>query len=150
MVEILDAPDGVVAVRIDGPAAESDANADAVRAALDRAADARGLFVEVGWILGDTREEFAALIRERFARLGARGDVERVAFVSGSYPRRSLLRDAAEPLDDVEVLVFPAAARSAALDWVAGAEDTVEPSPEADRHPEAGRLSDADRAPEAE
>lgn len=124
MVEILDAPDGVVAVRIDGPAAESDAHADAVREALD-GADARGLYIEVGWIWGDTREEFAGLLRERFARLGARGDVERVAFVSGSYPRRTIARDAAEPLESVEILAFPAAARAAALEWVAGADPEV-------------------------
>lgn len=121
MIEILEAPDGVVAVRIDGHASESNANAEAVREALD-GADARGLYVEVGWVWGDTREEFADLLRERVTRLGARGDVERVAFVTGSYPRRSVLRDVAVPIDDVEVLVFPAAARSAALDWVAGAD----------------------------
>ena len=125
MVEILDAPaPHVVAVRVEGPGSETDADADAIRDALDAAAaggpSAAGLYVEVGWIWGDTREQFAETLRDRLGRLAARDDVRRVAFVSGSYPRRSILRDEAAPLDGVEVRVFPAAARSAALSWVAG------------------------------
>lgn len=122
MVEILDAPaPHVVAVRVDGPGSESDANADAIRDALDAAPGGpSGLYVEVGWIWGDTPEQFADVLRDRLARLAAREDIRRVAFVSGSYPRRTTLRDEAAPLDGVEVLVFPAAARAAALDWVAG------------------------------
>ncbi|GAB5534471.1 MAG: hypothetical protein Rubg2KO_07200 [Rubricoccaceae bacterium] len=127
MVEPLDAPDGVIAVRIEGPAAENDANADAVREALDAApTEVRGLYIEVGWIWGDTPESFAALLRERFARLARRDDVDRVAFVSGSYPRRTLLRDIGEPVEGVEIGVFPAAARNAAMEWVS----------EPDRQPE--------------
>lgn len=125
MVEILDTPaPNVVAVRIEGPGSETEADADAIRDALDAASgsgpSAEGLYVEVGWIWGDTREQFAGTLRERLGRLAARDDVRRVAFVSGSYPRRTILRDEAAPLDGVEVRVFPAAARAAALGWVAG------------------------------
>lgn len=121
MLDLLDSPaPNVVAVRVNGSAADATADGEILRAALDAARDRGplGLYVEMGWIWGDTEREFADRLRRGFAELAGRQDVERVAFVSGSYPRRTLLRDIGEPVEGVEVCVFPAAARHAALEWV--------------------------------
>lgn len=121
MIEVLDAPaPNVVAIRVDGSAADAAADGGTLRAALDaaRTSGPLGLYVEMGWIWGDTEREFADRLRRGFAELAAREDVERVAFVSGSYTRRTLLRDIGEPVEGVEVCVFPAAAKNAAFDWV--------------------------------
>lgn len=121
MLELLPSPaPNTVAVRVDGSAADAEADGEALRAALDAARENAplGLYVEMGWIWGDTEREFADRVRRGFAELAARRDVERVAFVSGSYPRRTLLRDIGEPVEGVEVCVFPAAARNAAFDWI--------------------------------
>ncbi|MEO0559535.1 MAG: STAS/SEC14 domain-containing protein [Bacteroidota bacterium] len=121
MLDVLDPPaHNVIAIRVDGSAADAAADGEALRALLDAARPQAplGLYVEMGWMWGDTEREFADRVRRGFAELAAREDVERVAFVSGSYPRRTLLRDIGEPVDGVEVSVFPAAARNAAIDWV--------------------------------
>jgi len=121
MLDLLDPPaPNVIAVRVDGSAADATEDGEALRAALDAARPKAplGLYVEMGWIWGDTEREFADRVRRGFAELAARQDVRRVAFVSGSYPRRTLLRDIGEPVEGVEVCVFPAAARKAATEWV--------------------------------
>ena len=121
MLDILDPPaPNIIAIRVDGSAADATADGESLRALLDEARPKAplGLYVEMGWMWGDTEQEFADRLRRGFAELAARQDVERVAFVSGSYPRRTLLRDIGEPVEGVEVCVFPAAARKAALEWV--------------------------------
>lgn len=121
MLELLDPPaPNIIAVRVDGSAADSAADGETLRATLDAARHKAplGLYVEMGWMWGDTEQEFADRLRRGFAELAARQDVARAAFVSGSYPRRTLLRDIGEPVEGVEVCVFPAAARSAARAWV--------------------------------
>lgn len=121
MLELLDPPaPNIVAVRVDGSAADAASDGEQLRALLDEARPKAplGLYVEMGWMWGDTEREFADRVRRGFAELAARQDVKRVAFVSGSYPRRTLLRDIGEPVENVEVCVFPAAARKAATEWV--------------------------------
>ena len=123
MIETLDTPPHVVAVRIEGSAAQADANEAAVNAALDAAGPVSGVYVEVGWVRGDSDDEFADRIREGFARVRERPSIRRMAFVAGSYPRRSALRREAAHVDDIEIAVFPAAARAEALAWAAGTGD---------------------------
>ena len=121
MLEVLPppAPD-VVAVRVDGSATDAKADRATLLATLDavHGGGPIGLYVEMGWIWGDTEREFADRLQRGFAELAARRDVARVAFVSGSYARRTLLRDIGEPVEGVDVCVFPAAARNAAVEWV--------------------------------
>lgn len=122
MVETLPAPTPhVVAVRVEGSAGEAATNEAAVEAMIEAADNPTGLYVEIGWVWGDTPDEFADLLRDRFRQLAARPSLRRIAFVAGSYPRRTALRAEAARLDTVEIEVFPMAARSAALDWVAEA-----------------------------
>ncbi|WP_412069727.1 STAS/SEC14 domain-containing protein [Rubrivirga sp. IMCC43871] len=121
MVAVLDAPPHVVAVRVEGPAAQADANEAAVDAALDAAGPVSGVYVEVGWVWGDAEGEFGDRIRQGFGRLAERPHVRRVAFVAGSYPRRSALRHEAARVDDIEIEVFPTAATAEALAWVSEA-----------------------------
>lgn len=118
MVEVLEAPPHVVALRIEGSARDAAADVDAT---LDAAGAVAGVYVEVGWVWGVTESEFADRVREGFGRLAERPSVRRMAFVAGSYPRRSALRTAAARVDDIQIQVFPAAARAAALAWVAAA-----------------------------
>ena len=121
MLEVLAPPaPNVVAIRVDGSAADANADRAALLATIDAVRDHSplGLYVEMGWIWGDTEREFADRLRRGFAELAARNDVERIAFVSGSYTRRTLLRDIGEPVEGVEISVFPAAARNAAMEWV--------------------------------
>ena len=121
MLEVLAPPaPNVVAIRVDGSAADANADRAALLATIDAVRDHSplGLYVEMGWIWGDTEREFADRLRRGFAELAAREDVARVAFVSGSYTRRTLLRDIGEPVEGVDVCVFPAAARNAAVEWV--------------------------------
>ena len=120
MLEVLPPPaPNVVAVHVDGSAADARADRATLLATLDAAPRGPiGLYVEMGWIWGDTEREFADRLQRGFAELAARRDVARVAFVSGSYTRRMLLRDIGEPVEGVDVCVFPAAAKRAATEWV--------------------------------
>ena len=118
MTESIAAPAHVVALRFSGRPDPEDS--EVVHAALEATAavhDDVALYVEIGWVHGLTAEQFVDDFRDGLARLPRHPRLLRIAVVTGSYERRSVVR--AETARDIapEVLAFPVGSGSAAMEW---------------------------------
>ncbi|HEX7007043.1 MAG TPA: STAS/SEC14 domain-containing protein [Alphaproteobacteria bacterium] len=127
MLELMPAPDHVVAMRLSGTLTGEDI--DRATAAVDKALSRHqriGIYVDAMDFGGMTAEAFAKDLRYGVSRLGQIGRFARAAIVTDKEWLRSIARFEDRILPKIELRCFDADQRDAALAW---ASEHFEPKP---------------------